>query len=374
MPGKILRRAAAWLLALTVVLTLVPGEGRAVLDGVYLTAANEQLMELNSETMPFYSGGVLYVSSKLFEGTDLGINYVYNSTMDLAMLYTNRTDLRFDLAAQTTYDKNGNYYQAHAIEKNGYVFVPLGTVCGFFGLSWNINGEAVTGTAPLIRVRSSSAILSDREFIDAAASEMRRRYTIYEKQVQDAASSGGEDTPVPTYTGQKIHLLVECRDREDTLAAVKALGASAQATFLLTAEQMSDGDLLRALVAGGHGVALLVTGETEEAIEEQVLRGRELLWQAACLWLELVWYEGNVPAEDLLGELGCLSLTADLDRRDTGLGTESRARSLLSTLERYRRDLTIHLGSDGGCLGGLDSLLEGLEDRQCLVCVWRPGS
>ena len=279
MPGKILRRAAAWLLALTVVLTLVPGEGRAVLDGVYLTAANEQLMELNSETMPFYSGGVLYVSSKLFEGTDLGINYVYNSTMDLAMLYTNRTDLRFDLAAQTTYDKNGNYYQAHAIEKNGYVFVPLGTVCGFFGLSWNINGEAVTGTAPLIRVRSSSAILSDREFIDAAASEMRRRYTIYEKQVQDAASSGGEDTPVPTYTGQKIHLLVECRDREDTLAAVKALGTSAQATFLLTAEQMSDGDLLRALVAGGHGVALLVTGETEEAIEEQVLRGRELLWQ-----------------------------------------------------------------------------------------------
>ena len=52
MPGKILRRAAAWLLALTVVLTLVPGEGRAVLDGVYLTAANEQLS----------SGSTVYVT------------------------------------------------------------------------------------------------------------------------------------------------------------------------------------------------------------------------------------------------------------------------------------------------------------------------
>lgn len=100
-------RIGAWLLALALIAVLVPEKGRAVLEGVYFTAANEKLMDLNSETMPFYSGGVLYVSSKLFDKTDLGVTYVYNSSTGLAMLYTPRTDLRFDVANQTTYDKTG---------------------------------------------------------------------------------------------------------------------------------------------------------------------------------------------------------------------------------------------------------------------------
>lgn len=54
----------------------------------------------------------------------------------------------------------------------------------------------------------------------------------------------------------------------------------------------------------------------------------------------------------LLSDLGCVPLTVDLDRRDTGLSTASRARSLLSTVELYRRDLTIYLGADSGCLEG----------------------
>lgn len=147
------RRVAAWSLTLLLVLVLVPARGKAVLDGVYFTAANEQLLDLNSETMPFYSGGVLYVSSKVFEGTDLGVTFVYNSTTKMAMLYTARTDLRFDLVNQTTYDKNGNKYQAYAMERNGYVFLPIGTVCGFFGLMWTISE---TDTAPLIRCAAAA--------------------------------------------------------------------------------------------------------------------------------------------------------------------------------------------------------------------------
>ena len=275
MGKKTFQRVAAWSLTLLLVLALVPTRGKAVLDGVYFTAANEQLLDLTSETMPFYSGGVLYVSSKVFEGTDLGVTFVYNSTTKMAMLYTARTDLRFDLANQTTYDKNGNKYQAYAMERNGYVFLPIGTVCGFFGLVWTINE---TDTAPLIRVRSSSAILSDRDFIDAASNDMQRRYAAYEKQVEE---SGGNESPqvYPEYTGQKIHLLVACQTREDTLAVLKELGNTAQGTFLLTAEQMEDGDLLRALIAGGHAVALAASGETEEDVEAQIIQGRNLLWQ-----------------------------------------------------------------------------------------------
>ena len=59
MGKKTFRRVAAWSLTLLLVLVLVPTRGKAVLDGVYFTAANEQLLDLNSETMPFYSGAVL---------------------------------------------------------------------------------------------------------------------------------------------------------------------------------------------------------------------------------------------------------------------------------------------------------------------------
>lgn len=57
------------------------------------------------------------------------------------------------------------------------------------------------------------------------------------------------------------------------MAVLKELGNTAQGTFLLTAEQMEDGDLLRALIAGGHAVALAASGETEEDVEAQIIQG-----------------------------------------------------------------------------------------------------
>ena len=98
--GNWKRRLAALALALTLLTALAPPAGRAVLSDVYFTAANEELLELSGETMPFWSVGVLYVSSRLFEGTGLGVNYARNN--NLAMLYTPRIDLRFDLETQTT--------------------------------------------------------------------------------------------------------------------------------------------------------------------------------------------------------------------------------------------------------------------------------
>ena len=68
-----LRRTAALAMTLLLLVLLVPGPGWAAGAGVYFTAANEQLMDLNSETMPFYSNGVLYVSSRVFEGGELGL-------------------------------------------------------------------------------------------------------------------------------------------------------------------------------------------------------------------------------------------------------------------------------------------------------------
>lgn len=369
---RTIRRLLSWLLALALIISLTPSQGRAVLQGVYFTAANEQLLELNGSTMPFWSGDTLYVSSNVFNGTDLGINYVRNNKMGLAMLYTSRTDLRFDLVNQTVYDKQGNNYTGRAIERSGVVFFPLNLVCTFFGLTWSYTS---TDTAPLIRVRSSSAILDDRTFIDAASDQMGSRYTAYEKRVEantPVTPPVTEPAPPPIHAaeGQKVHLIIESQSAADTLSAMKLLGTT-QATFLLTVEQMENGDLLRALLSEGHEIALLASSQTAAELEAEIAEGREKLWQAACGWLRLVWCEDDGALSQVLEDTGCQSVTAMLDRGETGLKNASRAANLLNTIGRYRKDVTVFLGSDSGCLGGLGALIDELLEAQYHVCAWR---
>lgn len=364
-----IRRFLALALSAAVVLVLaVPSSGQAVLSGVYFTAVNDRLLELNSDTMPFYSGGVLYVSSKVFEGTDLGVSYVRNSSMGLAVLYTPRTDLRFDLANQTVYDQQGVTYSGYAIEKGSVVFFPLDMVCRYFSLRWSYNE---TGTVPLIRVQNGGAALDDSSFLDAATGQMNSYYAAYEKLVESQQSGPSqEDPPIYAVAGQKVFLIIETTSAEDTVSAMEALG-SAQATFLLTAEQMRDGDLLRGLAAGGHAVALRAAGASESEVEAEIETARDLLWQSACLWLNLVWYEGAAEAGQLLEELGCVPVTAEVDRRSSGLSSAAQARSLLSAIGRYREDLSVCLGSDSGCLKGLAPLVEELTAAQYRICAWR---
>ncbi len=370
MPQSI-RRLLSWLLAVTLVIILSPPRGEAALQGVYFTAANEQLLELSSSSMPFWSGDTLYVSSNLFSKTDLGLNYVRNNQMGLAVLYTSRTDLRFDLSAQTVYDKQGVTYPGRAIERGGIIFFPLNLVCSYFGLTWSYNE---TATAPLIRVCSSSAILDDSTFIDAAATSMKSRYTAYEKWVEANTPTAppAEQTPPPVHAaeGQKIHLLIECRSAADTLAAMALLGDT-QATFLLTLEQMENGDLLRALVANGHEIALMTRVQTAAELEAEVSAARNKLWQAACSWLQLVWYEESDSLDQVLEDMGCRRVTASLDRSDSGLSNTSRVTALMTSIGRYRTDVTVFLGNDSGCLIGLKPLVRELLDAQYHVCTWR---
>lgn len=364
------RRPAAWVLALVLALSLAPRRGRAVEEGVYLTAVNDVVLEMTAETMPFWSNGALYVSNQVFEGTDLGVSYVRNDTMGLAVLYTPRSDLRFHLEDQTTTDKQGYTYSVHAIERGGYVFFPLDMICRYFGLAWSLND---TDIVPLLRVTSGSAILDDRSFIDAASSSMRSRYTAYQRQMAEREeTSVPQDDPSQTATGRQIRLLLTAQTAADALAAAEALEEGQTATFLLRLEQMEDGDLLRGLIAQGHAVALLAQGTTAPDVAAEVERARDLLWQGACAWLELVWYEGEADAGPLLADLGCGRVTAGLDRRRSSpLTSASRARSLVGVIGEYRGDLSVCLGDAGENLPGLPALAQTLEEDGYRVSAWR---
>ena len=358
-----LRRFAALALALLLLACLTGVPVRASADGVYFTAANDQLMELTADTMPFYSNDVLYVSSRLFEGGELGVSYARHTSLGLATLYSSSLDLRFDLAGQVAYDKQNNLYPGYAIERGGVVFFPLNMVCRYFGLTWT---QTATDTAPLIRVKSGSVVLSDADFIYAATRLMSARYSDYER------AQGGRpvtppgpndpavtDPPIQAAEGQKVYLVFDGQYAREVLPVLE----EAQGTFLLTAGQMaSDGDLLRALAAGGHGIALRLEGETREERKDEIRRGREALWQAACSWLELAWYEGE--EEPLLEEEGLVRVQAAVD------GSEESASGLLRSVGRHREDVAVYWGGEGRT-GTLEEALELLVEARYRLSAWR---
>ncbi len=365
-------RIGVFLLAFLMLASLTGGPGRSALADVYFTAANDQLMPLSDETMPFYSNGVLYISCRFFEGGELGLSYSRNTTLGLATLYRHGSDqdLRFDLAGQVTYDKQDNLYSGYAIERGGIVFFPLRLVCQYFGLTWTYTE---TDTVPLIRVKSASVILTDSEFIYAAATLMNDWYIEYERSLTSrpsgvtpggtpsntpggtpgsAPSESPDEPPVHAVGGQKVYLLFDGAGAQDILPAL----GDVQATFLLAAEEMADGDLLRALVAGGHAVALRI--EDEDEAEDLLRQAREALWKAACSRLELVWSESGLQGT------GYVSVHADLE----ALGEDTS--SLLRSIGRYREDVAVYLG-DSGCLTQLPEVLEGLQDGGYRLSAWR---
>lgn len=364
---KFFRRIAVPLLALTLLLVLSPLPGRASsASGLYFTAANEQLMDLSTDTMPFYSNSVLYVSSKLFEGGELGLSYGRNTNLGLATLYMqgSNMDLRFDLAGQTAYDKQYNVYNGYAIEKGGVVFFPLDLVCKYFSLSWSYNE---TDTIPLIRVKSSSVILSDSRFIDAAKTLMQTRYDEFERAQTSHPSivTAPEVTPPPepsvqAVEGQKIYLIFDGQDARDILPAL----GEAQATFLLTMDDLSDGDLVRSLIGQGHAVALRIQAETLDEAELELQSGREALWQAACCWLELVWYDGEADLSPLLESQGILRVRAEEN------GTHAAPPDLLRAIGQHRKDVAVYWGG-GERPEELSGILETLVDAKYHLSAWR---
>lgn len=367
--ARLWKKRIAFLLAVLMTVSLVQREGKTVLEDVYLSAANDLLLELTDETMPFYSGGQLYVSSKFFEGTDLGVRYVRNYSMGLAVLYTTKKDLRFDLVNLRVYDKSGVAYSGRAIEKGGVIFFPVELVCQYFGLRYSVTE---TQTVPLVRLKSDTVVLNDRSFVDAASTLMASRYAAYEKLVESSRLPDNPPSPPPIQAaeGQKVYLILAGSSADEIRAAMERLG-EADATFLLTVQLMEDGDLLRTLLGSGHEVALMIQSTEESEIRGELERARELMWNAAFTLLQLVWYEGETDITGILNEQGCVSLTAELDRRGTPVRSQTRASSLLSVIGRYREDLSVYLGYDEACAGGLTHLVSLLREAKYRLCSWR---
>ena len=157
----------------------VPASG--ALGTVYLMAVNERVLETTAQNMPMVMGGVLYVPYTMLSlqdsGISLGVNAQYSPVRRTVLVSNGQTGIAFDVQNNTANDLQGNPVPARAVVRNSMAFLPIDYLCGFFGVISCSRVRTDYGT--LIRVTNSAAILTDRDFADAAGMQLAdslRRY------------------------------------------------------------------------------------------------------------------------------------------------------------------------------------------------------
>ena len=209
------KRFLCLLLVLLMVFSLTPSETRAETT-VYFTAVNDQLLpDLSDETMPFWSGGRLYVPSTVITGTDLGLFYSRSRDKSTAVVYRQGSALTFNFAAGTVADQNDRQYSGPAIVRSDVVFLPLDLLTQFFSLDYSYTRVTY---GYLVRVKSDTVVLSDAKFIDAAAMSMEQRYNEYMKTHSESNDPG--NTPNQNTDGDRdlVCLALRVTDEESANA------------------------------------------------------------------------------------------------------------------------------------------------------------
>ena len=373
------KRFLCLLLVLLMVFSLTPSETRAETT-VYFTAVNDQLLpDLSDETMPFWSGGRLYVPSTVITGTDLGLFYSRSRDKSTAVVYRQGSALTFNFAAGTVADyadgwrecleecdQNDRQYSGPAIVRSDVVFLPLDLLTQFFSLDYSYTRVTY---GYLVRVKSDTVVLSDAKFIDAAAMSMEQRYNEYMKTHSESNDPG--NTPNQNTDGDRdlVCLALRVTDEESANALLDTLASNnATATFLFSEEQLSSlGDLLRRVVISGNAAALRIdasggSSRTVSAIE----RANNALWAACNEKARLVaLYGASDKTLRAVRAAGYCPIDFDLDYSG-GLPTAAQAASSIARQARSGGCIA-YLGADTAVQADWSMLLSRLRSSSRLI-------
>ena len=269
---------------------------------LYFTSLNDRATSLSADTMPFWSGGTLYVPYSVFDknlneiSVDLGLTASYGRNSNTVTIYSTRQMLVFDLTAGNSRDElSGEVFSSRAVMRNGRPFVPLGAVCSFFGLQYSYNSVPYIPQAYLVRIKNADAVLDDATFIDAAKNLLNTRLRAYTQSLNPGESTDPDSTPDSNAGGAQTvqpvsaaniptYFAILCDSAETLPSALSALDtAQRYAVFFLSPQLLEEqGELVRQILGSGHSVGILArggdAGETRAllerggaALEEQVL-------------------------------------------------------------------------------------------------------
>ncbi len=304
---RLWKQSLCALLLFALLLGLCPPAGAAA-DGsdiIFLALNDAMPYSLSSGTMPYWSGGQLYVHSSTFDITSINLSASYNASNMTLLLYsgTGRRSLTFYLSEGYVQTQSGTTDEITAAMRGDQVFLPLDYCASFFGLG--VSYLTSLKGWPLVRLTTGAQVWEDAFFIEQADKLINDRAGKYMDGFRqptvdpDPITPPGTDPVVPPDHSTDP----DDPDRPDSAddpdapeqtpltvyPALVGMEAVRSALELLTAQELrvavyldaedilADGDLVRQLYGAGHSIGL--TGDTDVANDalELVLCRRSLM-------------------------------------------------------------------------------------------------
>jgi hypothetical protein len=350
----------------------------AAAANLYFTGINDSVAPLTSSSMPYWSGGTLYVPYTVFDanqngvGVSLGLYTSYNHRSHIVTIFNLKQMLVFDLERGTCRDDmTGAAYDARAVMRYGKPYVPLYVVCSVFGLEYSYNQLSYISQGYLVRIKSADAVLDDGLFIDRARELINNRLRDYTQSLSPA-----ETTPTipvspsepPEVDGGNVatYLAFRCESADGLPAILNTLDGTGQYALFFLAPQVieEEGGLVRRILGTGHSVGILAREGEEEAIS----RGRLALEELAHTRTTLAYVPDGARAG--LEEQGwvCWKEILYLEPGDSVGGT-AFAGTVLNRLGTRRRTVYLTLEGSGNTARVLPALLRQLSSNHYTVAV-----
>ncbi len=246
---------------------------------VCFTSVNDTVLPLTADSMPLWSGGVLYVPHNVFDmsstGISFGTNSSYNKSSGIVSIFNMHQMLTFDIENATCFDQHtGQTFSGRAIIRNGKAYVPAARVCTFFGLS--APSYRLTEYGYLVRIKNTDAALDDETFVDAASNILSNRLRDYNQSLKPQAPVVTPPAPTPSQPSvtpqdpEPIAIPTYLAFRCDTLQAGAGIAdileqnGSVGLFFFPAREVSNQGALIRRLLGCGHSVGILANGSSAE--------------------------------------------------------------------------------------------------------------
>ncbi len=366
------KRLTSLICAVTLLLLLLVSSASAA-DEVLFLALNDSLKDLTADYMPIRVNNIVYVPCTAFDqratGVNLGVFFGQDKTKGTVTLYSQDKTLIFDIGVGYSYDSSGNTYLYRATTRDGRTYLPAFAVCQFFGLDYSALN---TDYGTLIRLKNSSVVLSDKFFVSSASNLMSIRLNEYlQSQAENATPTPGSNNPVtPSPTGDRSDVKVYLAFRVDSgenlskiLDALEARSVPALFFFRLSDLPQYD-DIIRRMVGSGHQIGFLVSGDSAEAMSDQLNSCNKLLEQIAKMRSYLVLADGEDRFRAALEQDGWLCWTYNVDGRSDDRGTYSLTNAIMNGVDSKNTYARILMDDTGNIPNALPVVLRRLREAQ----------
>lgn len=379
------KRSTALVLVLTMLVTLLNTAQAA--GNIYLTAVNENLLELTSDTMPTWSNGVLYVPYTVFDGSytgiNLGISSSYSRDEGTVTLYTLQQMVVFDLNRGTCYNPlTEQTLSGRAILRNGRPYVPVASVCSFFGLSYSVID---IDEGYIVRIKGSGVVLSDYSFVDSAQNSIRNRIRDYNQANQSQPTPG---VLPPTYNPEEpdtditvpddpvdadvipTYLAFSCEDSQGLSEILDTLDSRNQrAIFFFDAQGLErEDDLIFRILGSGYSIGLIAQGRSTSATNRLLEEANQTLSQVAYTRTSVVLVPESQREELEAEGWICWNETASAVPTQ-GVGTNTYANQVLKRISGNHARVYLTLDASSETARVLPTLLRRLSEEGYGVSV-----